>query len=371
LSRHILTEWTESDPQLSERQARVLRAVMSAYVGAASPVGSSTVARVLSTPLSSASIRNTMAELAELGLIEKPHTSAGRVPTEAGLRLFIDHLLQPSAMSSEEQRRLRFSFVDADAQGAMHLASNLLSESTRQLGFVLMPNLDRVRLRYVTLVRVAHEKILAIFISQSGRAYQRAIRDSESGGQEELNRIAAVLNERIGGRTLCELRSTLDAEAAMLRHQAGSLLARAVSLGQHALELAGEVDDPMGLLVATRMALLDQPEFNDPERLRELFGALDANDKLLHLMESMLDAEGVHVALGTELEGPGLSSCALVTAPYGIDADDRNGSSALGLVGVIGPSRMDYARVIPLVGYCSELVTEKLFENNHMEELDA
>ena len=362
---------------LGDRQARVMRAVVTAYVADALPVGSQTVSQLLSVPLSSASIRNTMAELAELGLIEKPHSSSGRVPTEAGLRLFVDDLLLPQQVDSEHRRRLRNSFCETDAQGAMELASHILSESTRQLGFVMTPRLARVRLRHVTLVRLSSERLLVVLVTQTGRSYNRLIQDATSGDQAELDRVARVINERVFDRTLGELRESLRAEAATLRHRAGSLLERAVMLGQRALELAEDVDDGMDLLVATRLALLDQPEFNDPERLREVLSAIEANERLMDLMETLIQGDGVSVALGGDLEEPGLQHCALIAAPYGRthgsaamaspgDRNDPSGSSgrstALGVLGVIGPSRMDYARIIPLVRYCSELVTEKFRE---------
>jgi heat-inducible transcriptional repressor len=354
-----------------------MRAVVTAYVADALPVGSQTVSQLLSVPLSAASIRTTMAELAELGLIEKPHSSSGRVPTEAGLRLFVDDLLLPQPVDSEHQRRLRNSFCATDAQGAMELASHILSESTRQLGFVMTPRLASVRLRHVTLVRVSSERLLVVLVTQAGRSYNRLIEDATSGDQAALDRVAGVINERVFGRTLGELRESLRAEAVTLRHRAGSLLERAVMLGQRALELAEEVDEGMDLLVATRLALLDQPEFNDPERLREVLSAIEANETLTDLMEALIQDEGVSVALGEDLEQPGLQRCALITAPYGhmhgpgaldspgnpaVAGGTAGRSTALGVLGVIGPSRMDYARIIPLVRYCSELVTEKFRE---------
>ncbi len=345
-----------------------MRAVVAAYVGTAAPVGSATISDLLATPLSSASIRNTMSQLAELGLIGKPHSSAGRVPTEFGLRLFVDHLLQPREVASEQQRRLRHSFGEKDLDGAMRVVSQFLSENTRQLGFVLMPRLERVRLQHISLIRLATERMLVVLVTRSGRTFQRVIEDRNSGQQRELDRIASVLNERIVGRTLAEVREAMAEEALRLRNQAGSLLARAIRLGQRALEMASGADEPMDLVVATRLALLDQPEFSDPERLRDLFTAIEDNEKLMALMESLLERDGVGVALGDELEEPGLRHCALVSSPYAVSEAD---SGAQGLVGVIGPSRMDYPRIIPLVSYCSELVAEKFNENVEAKRLTS
>lgn len=358
---------------LSERQERVLRAVVAAYVGAAAPVGSTTISRLLATPLSSASIRNTMSELTELGLIEKPHSSSGRVPTEMGLRLFVDHLLQPSQVGAEQQRRLRHSFGETDLDGAMRVASQFLSDNTRQLGFVLMPSLERVRLRHISLIRLAKERLLVVLVTQSGRTFHRDLDDCDGGSQRELDRIASLLNDRIVGQTLAEVRQLMAKESLQLRNQAGSLLARAVNLGQRAIELASDADEVTDLVVATRLALLEQPEFNDTERLRDLFGAMEDNEKLVGLMEGLLESDGVKVALGDELAEPGLRNCALVSSPYGIyqgAGSLASSTAAQGLVGVIGPSRMDYPRIIPLVSYCSQLVAEKFNENVSSDDIN-
>ncbi|MCP4037690.1 MAG: heat-inducible transcription repressor HrcA [bacterium] len=350
---------------LSDRQARVMRAVVGAYVGAAAPVGSATISSLLSTPLSSASIRTTMAELAELGLIEKPHSSAGRVPTEMGLRLFIDHLLQPREVAMEQQRRLRHDFEETDLDGAMRVVSQFLSDNTQQLGFVLLPRLEHVRLRHISLIRLATDRVLAVLVTESGRTFHRVIEDRDGGPQRELDRIAPLLGEFIVGRTLPEVRNAIANESVLLRAQAGSLLARAVSIGQRSLEVVPDLDDGTDLVVATRLALLEQPEFHDTKRLRELFAAMEDNEKLVALMEGLLEGKGVKVALGDELAEPGLQHCALVSSPYGA-CDDAPG--AQGLVGVIGPSRMDYPRVIPLVSMCSRLVAEKFNENALADE---
>jgi heat-inducible transcriptional repressor len=281
-----------------------------------------------------------------------------------GLRLFVDHLLQPREVAAEQRRRLQHSFGDADLDGAMRVVSQFLSENTRQLGFVMLPRLERVRLQHISLVRLSSERVLVVLVTRSGRTFRSSLEDRNSGSQRELDRMALVLNERIVGRTLIEVRDAMAEESLHLRNQAGSLLARAVNLGRRALDLARDAE-PLDLVVATRLALLDQPEFSDPERLRDLFSAIEDNEKLMVLMEGLLVSDGVKVALGDELAEPGLRHCALVSSPYGVSDDEME---AHGLVGVIGPSRMDYPRIIPLVRFCSRLVAEKFNENASANE---
>jgi heat-inducible transcriptional repressor len=330
----------------------VLRVVVSAYVGEASPVGSEMISVLLPVNLSSASVRNTLAELSELGLVEKPHASAGRVPTERGLRVYVDELLDLPNLADYEIRTLTGTFEDAGVRGVARLASRLLSERTQQLGFVLSPRLDRMVLQHVSFVRLSTERVLALLVSPDGRAHQRVIEERGDVDQPRLDRMAADLNERVAGKSLAEVRRFLVRETEALRSHAERLLARAINLGAEAG--AGEVRDEVDLVIATRLALLDQPEFRDPDRIRKLFRAIEEKQRLVEILDRVLEDQGVKVAFGDEVEEPALRNCALVAAPYGDEF------APVGALGVIGPSRMNYARVIPLVEFLSQLLTERL-----------
>ena len=340
-------------PALSERQAAVLRAVVASYVGEGAPIGSRTLSHLLPVPLSAASIRNTLGELTELGLVEKPHASSGRVPTEQGLRRFVDELMAPGALAASQMRELAYQLDQAPGEGVVSRASELLSQHTRQLGFVVAPRLERVVLRHVSVVRLSSERLLVVLVTETGAAHRRVIEDVHGLSQAELDRIASLLIERVAGHTLAETRTILIREARALRREASALLVRALELGTRAL--AGQVGDA-DLVIQTRLALLDQPEFSDPQRLKDLFQAIETKERLLDVLDDVVGAEGVSVGIGDELEDPGLHHCALVASHYG----EGTAGEPLGALGVIGPSRMDFARVIPLVGYLSELVTGKL-----------
>ena len=339
---------------LSERQQAVLRAMVTAYVGEAAPIGSAHISHVLPGKLSSASIRATLAELAELGLVEQPHTSAGRVPTEEGLRLFIDRLLDQRDVAPYDRRSLAFAVETVDAvetASVVRVVTEQLSERTRLLGFAVAPRLERVTLQQVILVWLGSERVLAVLVSATGAAYHRVLATQTRLDKRELDRVASLLNERVAGRTLAEVRDVLVREARALRRQADRLLRQALELGRRAVV---PQDDEVDLVVATRLALLDQPEFQDPRRVRQLFEAVETKERLVEIVEDMLAGEGVRVALGGEVDDPALHRCALVATHYG------DAAAPLGVVGVIGPSRMDYARVIPLVDYCSQIITDKL-----------
>jgi heat-inducible transcriptional repressor len=343
------------DFALTERQRVVMHAVVTSYLADAAPVGSTTLSHSLSVRLSSASIRNTMAELGELGFLETPHTSAGRVPTSSGLRFFVDHLLPPGELGSYERRHIDNSFELAElagSDGVVSFVSRLLSEQTRQLGFVVAPRVERMTLRHVSLVRLSNERVLVVLVSQSGQAHRRVVVDPGSGDQRELEKIARELNGRIVGSTLEEIRDSLADELAALQEQASRFQLRALSLGLRVIE--AECSDASEIIIATRLALLDQPEFGDRDTLRDLFGAVEARERLVELLDNVIADAGASVALGDDLVESGLDRCGLVAAPYG------EGSNPLGVLGVIGPRRMDYAHVIPLVSYCSSFVTQKL-----------
>ena len=336
---------------LTERQAAVLRAVVHAYVGHASPVSSGMLSRLLTKAISPASVRNTLAELAERGFVAKPHASGGRMPTELGFRLYVDELLGPLALGRHERRRLAGQLELRDPDAVVHAASYQLSDLTGQLGFVLVRRLARVELRHVSLVRLAPGRVLVVLVTGDGATVRRVVDDAAPAAQRELERMAALLNERLVGRTLDEVRARLAAEAEALRDQADAVLGRAVALALRALpEDAETQEDPGELVIATRLALLDQPEFRDPERLRELTRAVEDRERLVHLLDGMLEPGGVSVRLGAEVGEPALRHCGVVAASWG----------EAGVLGVIGPSRMDYGRVIPLVDTLSHLMTEKL-----------
>jgi heat-inducible transcriptional repressor len=365
--RRVRIQGTMADAQITERQAMVLRALVSAYIGQAGPVASTALSHLTSKPLSPASIRNTLGELHEAGLIDKAHASAGRVPTSDGLRLYVDHLLELGDLGPHQQRLLDREFEGFDAGETPKQASQLLSDHTRQLGFVVAPRVEHLRLRTIHLVPVAERRVLAVLVAENGGMIERVIDVAVPISRRELEKVREHLAERIEGRTLVGLRRFLEDERVRLRGEADDLMRRSWSLGLRACEVSN-VSVEEDLVVATRLALLDQPEFSDPERIRGLFGALETNQRLLELLQRIAQADrgemgvGLSMSLGAELGEPSLRDCVLVAVPYGATgvSGEPDEGIPLGVLGVIGPQRMDYGRVIPLVHYCSEIVTRKL-----------
>jgi heat-inducible transcriptional repressor len=329
----------------------VLRAMITAYVGEASPVGSGTLSHLLPVALSSASIRNTMGELTRLGLIDQPHPSAGRVPTELGLRFFVDELMDARDLAPYEKRDLAGTLGETDGTALMRTASQVLSDRTRQLGFVLAPRLARVVFQRVNLVRLSSSRLLAVLVSEGGSVTQRVVEHDGTASQVELERMEGLLNEHIAGCTLGEVRAWLVQEADRLRTQADRLVRHALDVAFQALQPEPDAGD---LVVASWLALLDQPEFHDLDRVRQLLAVVETQERLVAILDEMLSLGGVQIAFGEEVDEPSLRCCALVAAPYGDEG------RPVGVLGVIGPRRMDYARVVPLVDYLSTLVSGRI-----------
>lgn len=326
----------------------MLQAVVSSYVGQGGPVASQTVSALLPMKLSPQSVRNTLSSLGELGLVGKAHRSAGRVPTDLGLRVFVEQLLTPRELGPFEKRELQRGLDHGHRDDLAEVTTRLLFERTHQLGFFRTPQLEGMVLRHVSLVRVSRERVLAILLTAEGRTFQRVIEEPGQDDQAELDRLASQLSRRVAGRTLRAVRRHLLREARALRSQVELLLERMLQ-GDAAPEPGHEGD---AVVFSTRLVLLDQPEFQQPERLRELLRALEEKGRLVEILDRVADAPGVHVAFGAEVGDPSLRRCSVVIASYG-----RSGAAA-GALGVIGPVRMDYARVIPLVGYISHLLSE-------------
>jgi heat-inducible transcriptional repressor len=278
------------------------------------------------------------------------------VPSDQGLRLFVDDLLaserlDASHVNAYQIRNITFSVEEAAPGALVNVTSQLLSDCTRQLGFVVPPRIERIVLSRMSLVRLSAERVLVVMVSKTGSVHRRIVDGDAPWDQLELDRMGGLLNERIAGRTLIEVRRALSREAEKLRDRTDELLAQAIRLGCQAVSMGGDCAD---LVIETRLALLDQPEFQDSQRIRDLFGALETKERLLDVLDQMLDSSGVRVVFGDEVDEPGLHGCALVASHYGGEA------APLGILGVIGPVRMDYSQVIPLVDYLSQVMTDRL-----------
>ncbi len=336
-------------PEIEPRDQAILRAIVQDYIVTAAPVSSRTVVRRHGIKVSAATVRNVMADLAEIGLITQPHASAGRVPTDLGYRLYVDTLLSTQGPSEAERKIIAAPPTDHGVEGLLASSSRLLSGLTHHVGLVSAPCLGETVLEHIELVRLDRHRILAILVSGSNYVQNRIFHTDRDVSERELARISRHLNEQFHGLTLEAVRQRAERELHKTREVYYHLIMEAVREEQLTADSATHL-----LFLEGASTLLDEPEFDDIDRARELLAALEERRNLLTILDRVVEAEGVQVFIGAETLLGNNVDCSVVAAKYGIEG------RVLGAVGVIGPRRMDYSRVIPLVEFTSRTVERKL-----------
>ncbi len=337
-------------PDLDARARQLLRSLIEQYLSGGEPVGSRTLSRSAGLEVSPATIRNIMADLEDAGLLASPHTSAGRIPTPQGLRLFVDSLLEVKPLQGADRARLARGLeqVPGDARELAAGASALLSAMTQFVGVVTVPREDELPLQQIEFVVLPGERVLAVLVFAEQHIQNRILQLTRRFDGAELERAAAVLNRGFAGLTLAQIRvrlaQELNAADGALRAALGSSAELAASAVQRGPELAPQ------LFVSGQANLLGMQELDDRRRLRELFAAFQEKRELLALFESCAAAPGVRVFIGEESGFAPLAGCAMVTATYA--AQGR----VLGSIGVIGPTRMAYQHVIQVVQTSADLL---------------
>jgi heat-inducible transcriptional repressor len=337
-----------SGPSLAELDARardIFRRVVETYLETGEPVGSRTISRA-GIALSPASIRNTMQDLAELGLLDAPHISAGRMPTHVGLRLFVDGLLEVGDIADEDKRSIeaRLSAHGRSVEDALNEASSILSGLAGGAGVVVAPSRE-AGVKHVEFVALGPDQALAIMVFDDGQVENRLMRRPAGVTPSAMAEASNFLNARMRGKTLAESRTEVGGELERARRELDAVSARLVEDGLAAW--AGGAETDRALIVRGHANLLGDPEtLADLERVRRLFDDLEQKEQLIGLLDLVRDAEGVRIFIGAETRLFSLSGSAVIAAPY-----MSGRQKVLGAIGVIGPARLNYARVIPLVDY--------------------
>jgi heat-inducible transcriptional repressor len=337
-------------PELDERAREIFRRIVESYLDTGEPVGSRTLAKG-GVSLSPASIRNTMQDLTQLGLLGAPHVSAGRLPTHAGLRLFVDGLLEVGDVGEDERRTIeaRLQAHGRNFEDALNEASSILSGLAGGAGVVVTPIRD-AGVKHVEFVALGTERTLAVMVFADGTVENRLIRLPAGVTPAALSEASNFLNDRLRGRTLIEARTDLKADLERARRELDETAARLVEDGMAAWS-GGEEED-RALIVRGRANLLeDAQQVEDLERVRSLFEDLEQKEQLISLLDGVRDGQGVRIFIGAETRLFSLSGSAVIAAPY------MTGSQrVLGAIGVIGPARLNYARIIPLVDYTAKIL---------------
>jgi heat-inducible transcriptional repressor len=339
--------------QLNERSREIFKRIVETYLETGEPVGSRNLSRALPMTLSPASVRNVMSDLESLGLIYAPHTSAGRLPTQTGLRLFVDGLLEIGDITEAERNQIEARMVAGGrrrgVQDFLAEAGEMLSGLSRCAGVVLAEKQSKT-LRQVEFVNLGDGKALAVLVGEDGDVENRIVTLPEGLPLYSLNEATNYINARIAGQTLAEARTRIEAEIEARRAQLDELTARVVTDGL--ATWSGGGGDRQSLIVCGHAHLLeDVKAMEDLERVRHLFEDLDAKKDLIQLMGLAERAEGVRIFIGSENKLFSLSGSALIVSPFE-DSEQR----IVGVLGVIGPTRLNYARIIPMVDYTARLL---------------
>jgi len=336
---------------LDARARQLLRALIARYIAEGQPIGSRTLAKASGLDVSPATIRNIMSDLEEFGLVSAPHTSAGRVPTSQGYRVFVDSLLEVRPLDEPQMDKLRRELpTEAAMPDLLSSATSLLSEMTHFVGVVSVPNREEFPFRHIDFVQLDGGRILVILVFTDGQVQNRVIATQRAYGASELEQIANYLNAHFAGMRIDDIRARLLREMQDEGTRLNRMLSAAMEVAQQAFQTSADND----MLVAGHTNLMGNQDAPDVDRLRELFEAFQRKRDLLQLLERCAHAEGVRLFIGEESGFAALDKYSLVTAPYGV------GGRVLGVLGVIGPTRMAYERVIPVVQATADIISGAL-----------
>jgi len=347
---------SSEQPNLSGRAQSLLKFLVERYIRDGQPVGSRTLSRDSGLDLSPATVRNVMSDLEETGFLHSPHTSAGRVPTVRGYRLFVDSLLTIRPLDEPIVSDLRSQLVpsdgaeallDADPKRLLETASSLLSEVTQMAGVVMLPRHERLVLRQVEFLPLSGDRVLVILVINDHEVQNRIINTARPYGKSELQQAANYLNDTFAGKDLSRARERILKEMEDARDHMNRMMVTALEMAHQAFQTEQDDND---LLLAGQTNLMSYAEMSNVQKLRQLFDAFNRKRDILHLLDESLSARGMQVFIGEESGYEVLDECSVVTAPYG--AEDE----VLGVLGVIGPTRMAYDRVIPMVDVTARLL---------------
>ncbi len=340
--------------QLLPREAEVLRIIIEDYIAKALPVGSRTVAKQSGLKLSPASMRNVMSDLTEKGYLEQPHTSAGRIPTVTAFRHYLDTAFTPLDLTEEYKRSIgqRLKESGLELSDVLSQAGKLVSSLSQQVSMVLAPRNEDVRWREIDFALVKPDLVLAVLILDGGIVQNKLLHVEETVTREELEKFRNYLNEHYRGLTLSEARARILNELHNAKRRLKLLYQRALRLARNTFEQ----NPSRTVYVEGTLNILEHAEFADVAKMRDILRLLEERTRLLDLLDKTIEGQGIRIMLGQEAELDDLHGCSVICSSYGDEV------RPLGVVGVIGPLRMDYARVVPVVEYISQTLTGLLKE---------
>ncbi|MFT5132049.1 MAG: heat-inducible transcriptional repressor [Gammaproteobacteria bacterium] len=338
--------------QLPERSLHLFKALVEHFIKDGQPVGSRTLARDSSMELSPATIRNVMADLEDLGLLRSAHTSAGRVPTVKGYRLFIDSLLRVGALDEKEVQHIAEELeTGQNLNTLMERVSTILSDVTKLAGVVTLPRTEQKALKQVEFVSLSKNQVLVILVVSDNEIQNRIIHTAKQYSPSELQQASNYLSQVFGGKDLPSVRTAILDELENMKTNVNQLMQTAIEIAQQAF-VSGDTKKDYVLTGQTN--LMDVAELSDVEKLKKLFDTFNQKKDVLHLLEQAINASGVQIFIGEESGYDVFDDCSVVTSPYKVNGE------IMGVLGVIGPTRMNYEKVIPIVDVTARMLGSAL-----------
>jgi len=336
---------------LTEREKAVLQSLINYYIATARPVGSRLIANKYKLGISPATIRNTMQDLEEMGFVTHPHTSAGRVPTDKGYRVYVDTLLEPEELTNSEEEQIKTEiWLDyAAVEDLLEQTSRVLGMVSNQLGVTIAPRFDQGILTHIDLIPVAEKKILVVLAVKHGLVRTVLLEAESSLEIETLEKTTGILNERLCGLTLGEIKNSMEQRLKETSTADPKLIKVFLESSENLLNFS-EIEQ---VHLGGTTNIVDQPEFKDREKLRSLIEVIEEKKLLAELISAKGIKEGITITIGKEIERGEMQSCSLVTSSY-------KAGKVSGTIGIIGPTRMRYAKLVSLVDYTAKLLSDIL-----------
>lgn len=344
-----MTKKSVSETVVNERAQHFLKALIERYIREGQPVGSRTLAKDTGLDLSPATIRNVMADLEDLGLVSSPHTSAGRIPTITGYRMFIDSLLTIQNLNKQEVEKIRKELMvgGVESSDVLKSASKLLSGVTHMAGVVTLTRRDRPTFRQIEFLPLSDRRVLAILVTEDGEVHNRILHTHRDFTRAELDQAANFLNKSFAGFEMEVVRQRVLQQLNDAREHFDQIMTQALTMADEMVNASESKED---CVIAGQTNLMEFAELSGLEQLRKLFDAFTEKREILHLLDQFLDADGVQIFIGEESGYQLLNGCSVVTAPYQVNEE------VVGVLGVIGPTRMNYERVIPVVDVTAKIL---------------
>ncbi len=348
-----------NEEALEQRSREVLREIVLRFVATGEPVSSRTLSRGGRFDLSPATLRNVMADLEDLGYLTHPHTSAGRIPTDRGYRFFIDYLMRSRRLTQHEKEAIDEQVAGVnELDDLLQISSKLLNKLSNQVGLVFLPLVPQLSVRSMDFIRVAERRILCVIVGTNGVVLNKVIETSEDLSRDDLEKVSHYITGEFTGLTLTGIRDRLVTMMREERARFDRMLERIIGLGLAASDLS--LPEEHELYLEGASSILDKPEFADVEAMRKTLLAFEEKGKLVEILNRCINEEGLQILVGSESQFTSNYNFSLVAARYGTE------TRPVGLVGIIGPTRMEYGRIAPLVEYLGDALSRKI-ENDSGE----